>query len=152
MKLSTRIGIVAFTLGSCALAGYLRFQEVRTPREPAPLELFDTIQTQILAIRAQRYQDAYLKASSQYLDNHGLEGFIDTARGQCAILRQALRWEFGSVQEQEQATSVEVRFFLPGGNSVSATYSVIREDREWKIDHIGFEQPMHPRDLSGIRL
>ena len=152
MNLPARVSIVAFTLGSCALAAYLRLQEVRTPLEPEPSELFETIHTQILAIRAQRYQEAYLKASSQYMDNHGLEGFIDTARDDCAVVRQAVRWEFGPLQEDAQATSVEVRFFLPGGDALPVTYSVVHEDRQWKIDHIGFGLPVQPRALPGIRL
>lgn len=152
MKLSTRLGIVIFTLGSCALAAYLRFQEVRAPLDPAPYELFDTIQMQILALRAQHYQEAYLQASAQYMDTHGLDSFIETARGDCAVVRQALRWEFGPVKNDETATLVDVRFFMPGGDSLSATYSVVHENRQWKIDHIGFGTVLQSRALPGIRL
>jgi hypothetical protein len=152
MNLPTRVGIVAFTLGSCALAAYLRLQEVRSPFEPAPSELFETIHTQILAIRAQHYQEAYLKASSQYMDSHGLEGFLETARADCAVVRQALRWEFGPLRDDADATSVEVRFFMPGGDATTATYTVIHENRQWKIDHISFGQPVQPRALPGVRL
>lgn len=152
MKFSTRVGIVAFTFASCALAAYLRIQEVTAPMDPAPFELFDTIQIQIQAIRSQHYQEAYLQASSQYMDSHGLEGFIETARSDSAAVRQALRWEFGPVKESESETSVEVRFFLPGGDSLCATYSVVHENRQWKIDHISFGPTFQPRSIPGIRL
>jgi hypothetical protein len=152
MNLSTRIGIVVFTFASCALAAYLRIQEATAPKAPEPFELFETIQTQILAIRSQHYQEAYLQASSQYMDNHGLEGFIETARSDSAVVRQAMRWEFGTVQNHENETTVEVRFFLPGGDSLCATYSIVHENRQWKIDHIGFGPTFQPRSIPGIRL
>ncbi|RFC45135.1 MAG: protein of unknown function (DUF4864) [Verrucomicrobia bacterium] len=152
MKLSSRIGIVAFTLGSCALAAFLRFQETDPTREPAPFELFDAIQTQLLALRSQRYQAAYLQASSRYMDSHGLDGFIETARGDNAAIRQALRWEFGFVADRGEETAVDVRFFLPSGQSLSATYTVVRENREWKIDHVWFAPPSQPRAVAGLRL
>ena len=152
MKLSTRIGIVAFTIGSCALAAYLRFQEMDVPTGPVSSELFDTVQNQIVALRAQHYQAAYQQASSQYMDSHGLDGFIETARSDNTAVRQALRWEFGFVSDNEEDTSVEVRFFLPGGESLSATYTVVRENREWKIDHVWFAPPSQPRAIAGLRL
>jgi hypothetical protein len=152
MKLSTRLGIVAFTLGSCALALYMRVEEIGAPKTPVFFELFDTVQTQILALRGQHYQEAYLQASSHYMEVNGLDNFIETTRNDSSVIRQAMRWEFGSVTPGEEETSVEVRFFLPGGESACATYKVVYEDRLWKIDRVVITPTEEPRSVPGIRL
>ena len=152
MKLSTRIGIVAFTLGSCVLAAYIQLQESSTAAKVAPSELFDTIQTHVLALRSQHYQQAYLQVSSQRMERGGIEDFIASARGEFPTLRQAVRWEFGMVTETEDGTQVEVRFFLPGGDSLSANYTVVQENRSWKIDGVSFSTQTHARSLTGLRL
>lgn len=152
MRLSTRLGIVAFTFGSCALALYLRIEELNVQKSPVFFELFDTVQTQILAIRGQHYQEAYLQASAHYMDDHGLDKFIEAARSDSFLIRNALRWEFGPVTKGEEDTSVEVRFFLPGGDSACATYKVVYEDRLWKIDRVVFAPAVKARSVSGIRL
>lgn len=136
MKLSTRIGIVAFTLGSCALAAYLQKPEREALRDPSPFELYDTVQIQVLALRGQRYQEAYLQVSSRYMDHNDLERFIEAARGDVPAVRLAVRWEFGALENNGIETEVPVRFFLQSGEVFEAAYTVIREDRKWKIDHV----------------
>jgi hypothetical protein len=153
MRLSSRVGIVVFTLASCALATYLRIQEVSAEKQAAaPSELFDTIQTHLLALRAKRYKEAYLQASSRSADSGGIESFLETARSKSSIVRQALRWEFGMITEEDFQTDVDVRFFLPGGESQHCVFTVVRENRAWKIDGISFSSPTSPRSLTGLRL
>jgi len=136
MKLGTRIAIVAFTLGSCAVAAFLQKPEREALRDPSPVDLYDTIHTQVLALRAQRYQEAYLQVSSGYMDRNNLERFIESTRGDLPAVKQAVRWEFGALSQEGLETKVPVRFFLPNGDEFEALYSVIREDRRWKIDHV----------------
>lgn len=152
MKLSTRIGIVGFTLASCAFAAYLRYLEVAEFNAPATAELFQTVQSQITAIRSQHYDKAYLQASSRYNDNNGLERFMETTRGDSSAIRQAARWEFGMTENSGDETQLEVRFFMPGGDSLTAYYTVVRENREWKVDHVWFSTPTQPRAVGGLRL
>ena len=152
MKLSTRIGIVGFTLASCAFAAYLRYLEVREINDPAIAELFQTVQSQITAIRSQHYDKAYLQASSRYNDNNGLERFMETTRGDSSAIRQAVRWEFGMTESSGDETQLEVRFFMPGGDALTAYYTVVRENREWKVDHVWFSTPTQPRAVGGLRL
>jgi hypothetical protein len=152
MKLSTRIGIVGFTLASCAFAAYLRYLEVASFSDPATTELLQTVQAQITAIRSQHYDKAYLRASSRFNDNNGLERFLETTRGDSSAIRQALRWEFGMTESSEGETQLEVRFFMPGGDALTAHYTVVRENREWKVDHVWFSAPTQPRAIGGLRL
>lgn len=152
MKLSTRIGIVGFTFGSCALAAWLQHSEMAAQRDPSPFELYDAVQTQLTAIRAQHFQEAYLQASSRYMDTTNLEHFIETARGANATVRQATRWEFGCLTQTSGQAEVPVCFFIPNGEALDATYTLIRENRTWKIDHVQFSAPKASRSLAGLRL
>ncbi len=152
MKLSTRIGIVAFTLGSCVLAAVLQIREASHDSPPASFELFETVQTHLLALRAQHYQQAYLQVSGQSTEHGSLEAFVESARGSFPAVRQALRWEFGMVTDTEAGSDLEVRFFLPGGNSLLGVFSVVRENRAWKIDHFRHTTPTEARSLTGLRL
>lgn len=152
MKLGTRLFIVAFTLGSCALAAFLQLQENGGLTEPKPFELFDTIQTQLRAIRTQRYQQAYLQASSQYMDTTDLDRFIETARGTHSAIRQAVRWEFGMLSVEGSTAEVPVQFFLQNGELLPATYRMVRENRAWKIDSIELGELEQTRSVSGLRM
>lgn len=152
MKLGTRIFIVAFTLGSCALATFLQIQEGTILGEPKPFELFDTIQTQLRAIRTQRYQQAYLQASSQYMDTTDLERFMESVRGNHSAIREAVRWEFGILCLEGSTAEVPVRFFLQNGEVIQATYCLVREKRSWKIDRIEMGEAIQNRAIAGLRM
>ncbi len=152
MKLGTRISIVAFTLGSCLFAAYLEREERFTRDTQAPFVLFDAVQGQLSAIRAQRYQEAYFKASTQYMVDTDFDLFIQKARGCDAVLRQAVRWEFGIPSISGENAEVPVHFFLPGGDVIPASYALIRENRTWKIDDIQIADALPPRSAAGVRL
>jgi cation transport regulator ChaB len=152
MKLGSRICIVGFTLGSCALAAFLQLQENAGFAEPKPFELFDTVQTQLRAIRTQRYQQAYLQASSQYMDTNDLDRFIESARGTHSVIRQAVRWEFGILSVEGNLAEVPVQFFLHNGESVPATYRLVRETRAWKIDSVELGEAEQTRTTAGLRM
>lgn len=152
MRLRTRIFIVGFTLGSCALAAFLQFQENAGWAEPEPFELFETIQTQLKAIRTQRYQQAYLQASSQYVEANDFGRFIEATRGNQSVIRQAVRWEFGILFLEENAAEIPVFFFFQNGESQAATYRLVREKRSWKIDSVTIGEPTRTRSPAGLRL
>jgi hypothetical protein len=152
MKLRTRIFIVGFTLSSCALAAFLQFQENAEFAEPEPFELFETIQTQLKAIRTQRYQQAYLQASSQYMDSTDLGRFIDSTRGAHSAVRQAVRWEFGILQLVGYTAEIPVHFFLQTGEILPATYRLVREKNSWKIDSVEIGEAASPRTTAGLRM
>jgi hypothetical protein len=152
MKLRTRIFIVGFTLGSCALAAFLQVQDNAGLAEPKPFELFDTIQTQLRAIRTQRYQQAYLQASSQYMDTTDLDRFIESARGTQSAIRQAVRWEFGILSVEGNTAEVPVRFFLHNGELLPATYRLVRENRSWKIDSVELGEAVQTHSVAGLRM
>jgi len=152
MKLRTRIFIVGFTLGSCALAAFLQVQDNAGLAEPKPFELFDTIQTQLRAIRTQRYQQAYLQASSQYMDTTDLDRFIESARGTQSAIRQAVRWEFGILSVEGSTAEVPVRFFLHNGELLPATYRLVRENRSWKIDSVELGEAGRTHSVAGLRM
>ncbi len=152
MKLRTRIFIVGFTLGSCALAALLQFQENVSASDPEPFELFETIQTQLKAVRTLRYQQAYLQASSQYMDTTDLGKFIASTRGTYSVIRQAVRWEFGIVSRVGHTAEIPVHFFLQTGEVLPATYRLVREKGVWKIDCVETGEPTQARGTTGLRI
>jgi hypothetical protein len=152
MKLGTRICIVGFTLGSCAVAAFLQRHENAILAEPKPFELFDTIQTHLRAIRTQKYQQAYLQASSQYMDTTDLDRFIESARGTHSAIRQAVRWEFGILALEGSTAEVPVRFFLHNGELLPATYRLVYENRSWKIDSVESGEMEQARTVAGLRM
>jgi hypothetical protein len=152
MRLRTRISIVGFTLGSCALAALIQFQDNAAFREPEPSELFDTVQSQLRAIRTQHYQQAYLQASSQFIDANDLDRFIESTRASHSAIRQAVRWEFGMISVDEGTADVPVNFFLQNGEFLPATYRLVRENRAWKIDSVNWEDASQARAVPGLRM
>ena len=152
MRLRNRVGIVAFTIGSCVLAAVVQKPEHEALRDPQPLELYDTVQAQLLALRAQRYQEAYLQVSSRYMNRNDLERFVESSRGNLSGVRQAVRWEFGPIENLGIETEVPVRFFLPNAGTFQATYSIIREDRRWKIDRVRGEAVRSGANPAGVRI
>lgn len=152
MRLQTRIFIVGFTLGSCALAALLQSQEEARVAAPEPFELFETIQTQLKAVRTHRYQQAYLQASSQYMDTTDLGRFIDATRGAYSVIRQAVRWEFGIVSRTGDTAEIPVNFFLQTGEVLPATYRLVRERRVWKIDRVDTGEAAQTRGTTGLRI
>lgn len=152
MRLRTRIAIVGFTLGSCALAAFIQFQDNAVFRDPTPSELFDTVQSQLRAIRTHHYQQAYLQASSQYIDTNDLDRFIESTRASHSAIRQAMRWEFGMVSVDSANADVPVNFFLQNGECLPATYRLVRENRAWKIDNVSWEDASQARAIPGLRM
>ncbi|MEI6714276.1 MAG: DUF4864 domain-containing protein [Verrucomicrobiota bacterium] len=153
MKFGTRVAIVVLTLGACALAAMVQIQERAIEREPVPSELFDVVQAGILALRAQHYQQAYLQASSHYQDRFNLDRFIEMARADCVSIRQAVRWEFGVPKPDGPTVEVPVNFFLQPGEVLQAAFTLVRENRSWKIEHVKIPLTSSPpRTVGGIRL
>lgn len=153
MKLGTRLGIVIFTLGACAFAGYVQFQERAIEREPVPSELFDVVQSGIIGLRSQHYQQVYLQASARCKDRLTLDSFIDSARTDFLSLRRAVRWEFGGPVSAATGVTVPVRFFTESGDILETAFTLVREDRSWKIEHFSVSPTaLPPRTIGGIRL
>ena len=153
MKLHTRWAIVLLTFGCCITAAFLQLKERAAEREPVPSELFDVIQAGILALRAQQYQQAYLRASSRYQERLNFEHFIEMARADCVSIRQATRWEFGLPKSDGPSVEVPVHFFLRPGEMLAASFTLVREDHSWKIEHVHIPlRTVQSKSLGGIRL
>ena len=153
MKLRTRVGIVVFTLGTCFLSAWIQIKERRAERDPVPSELFDVVQSGILALRAQRYEQAYLQASTAYRERLQLDHFVEMARSDCVAIRQAIRWEFGMPAARGSTTEVPVHFFLRSGEVLHAAFTLVRESRAWKMERVHIPlRPEPARVLGGMRL
>ena len=86
------------------------------------------------------------------MDANDLRRFIEATRGSQSAIRQAIRWEFGILSLEADTAEVPVRFFLQSGESLPATYHLVREKRLWKIDGVVFGEPAQTRATAGLRL
>lgn len=153
MSLVTRILIVVCTLLACVGAWDVQRRDQRAARNPVATDLFEIIDSQILSLRQQHYQQAYLQASRTLQNTHGLDGFMEAARLDGVTLRQALRWEFGCPEEMDGGWEVPVWFFSKNGDLNRAFFFLVRESGAWKIDWMRMgAQPEPPRHVSGLRL
>ncbi len=153
MRRATRWSIVIATFGACIFSGFIQIRERAIEKEPVPSELFDVIQAGILGLRAQHYQQVYRQASSRYQDRLDFEHFIETARADCVALRQANRWEFGVPKNDGQDIVVPVYFFLQSSEVLPALFTLVREDRAWKIEHVHLPvRTVQNKAIGGIRL
>lgn len=149
----TRWGIVVSALGTCIFATVAQFQEQARRKDPPPSELFDVIQAGILGLRSQQYHQVYRQASSSYREQLDFDHFRETARGEAAAIRRAIRWEFGALKTEAEGIEVPVHFFLPSSEVYPAKFTLVRENHAWKIQSV--QLPPHsvqPKTVSGIRL
>jgi hypothetical protein len=153
MNLFTRIGIVLCTLLACYSAWDAQRRDKLAARDPLATDLYDVIQSQVVSLRQQRYQQAYLQVSRTYQNSLGLEGFLEAARMDGMAIRQAARWEFGAPEEKESNWEVPVFFYSPQGDLTRAVFLVVRENGVWKIDWLRVAaRADSARSVAGIRL
>jgi hypothetical protein len=153
MRPFTRWGVVLATLGTCAVAALLQIQEQALRKDPPPSELFDVIQTGILGLRSQAYQQVYRQASRNYQERQDFDQFRESARSDSLAIRRAIRWEFGVPRPDSQGIEVPVHFFLQSSEVFPAKFTLVRENHAWKIESVQLPvTTLQPKALGGIRL
>jgi hypothetical protein len=153
MSRRARILIVFCTLMACVFAWDAQRRDKLAVRNPLVTDVYDLVHSQVISLRQQRYQQAYLQVSRTYQDRFGLEGFLEAARLEGMAIRQSARWEFGALEEKETGWEVPVYFYSPHGDLLRAVFCVVRESGAWKIDWMRVSaRSESPRGVSGIRM
>lgn len=153
MTIYTRVGIVVCTVGACLMGWETQRREQFAMREPDPVELFDTVQIHLSAIRLQHYRQAYLQVSTGYQDRRDVERFVESVRVDALAVRQAARWEFGAPAFSGDVAEVPVTFFMPSGDVFSGEIALVRESRSWKVDWIWISsRPCSAKTVPGTRV
>jgi len=134
MNRTTKLCLLAALFVTCAAATlFQRVLERRWQATP-PGELYDVVWKQLSAFRADDYSGAYRQVSMGFQEKFNLEAFTDLARTEYPGLLRATRVEFGAVRFEGRRAFIPAYFFLPEGDIVPCTYSLIREEDGWKID------------------
>jgi hypothetical protein len=153
MNLFSRVLIVVCTFMACVCAWDAQRRDKNAARNPSASELYEVIQTQILSLRQQRYQEAYLQVSRTYQNIHGIESFLEAARLDGLAIRQAARWEFGALEEKDSGWEVPVYLYSHRGDVLRSVFQVVRENGSWKIDWMRVASHFEPpRSVTGVRL
>lgn len=150
-----RLGKLTILLCSLAICGAAAMvhREFEARREAAkPAELYAVVWRQIIAFRGADFSQAYQQVSSTFQEHVNIEAFGDLVRTDYPDLLRADRIEFGDVHFVAGHAIIQVYFILPEGEIVPCIYSLVNEERVWKIDRVRVEKRWPTgRRLGGMR-
>ena len=143
---------LALLFSICLTAALVQAWQQREREAMKPAELFNVVNRQIAAFRADDYASAYEQVSTGFQEKFNITSFTDLARSEYPLLSRADRVEFGPVHWDGRHAIVPVYFFLPDGEVVPCLYSLVQEDAEWKIDAVRVQKRWPAgRRLGGMR-
>jgi hypothetical protein len=152
MRREIKMGVVLGCFGLCVVAAFVqRAFELRRMRV-RPAELYEVVSRQVNAFHEADYSRAYQQVSSGFQERFNVEAFTELARKEYPEIARADRVEFGPVRFGGRHAVVQVYFFTRSGDVVPCIYSLIYEERGWKIDGARIEKRW-PRGgrLGGMR-
>ena len=152
-KLRLRI-LLLVALFSVCLSGALwrSYDQHRQRASVAPVELWEVVWRQVLAVRESDFAGAYQQASLSFQERYDLDAFTDLARSEYPALRMAERVECGAVRWDGQYAIVPTYFFLPEGEVLPCLYCLVCEENVWKIDAMRVQRRWPAgRRLGGMR-
>ncbi len=132
VKISLLLGFFAL----CGSALLFVHRSGHAAPAPAPHELFDAVNSQLAAFRADDFPGAYHRASSGVQQKFTLQQFEQMVRSNYTTMMHAQRVEFGSVQFDRGNALVQVFFFVEGGSVRSFLYTLVSEGAAWKIQGV----------------
>ena len=139
MNAITKAGFLVFFLSLCGAAGFIsHYFQPRMVPAPAPRELYSVVNNQLSAVRAEDFPRAYRDAAANVQQKFSLAQFEALIRQDYPAMTHPDRVEFGVVRAEGSAALVQVFFISDDGTARSFLYSLVAEDRAWKID--GVEQ------------
>ena len=152
MNRTARICLLAALFGVCGIAALFQSQIERRRQATPPSQLYAVVWKQIAAFRDDDYASAYRQVSMSFQEKFNIEAFTDLARTEYPAIVRATRVEFGAVHFEGRHAIIPAYFFLPDGDIIPCTYSLVNEDDVWKIDgaHVLRRWPVGRR-LGGMR-
>ncbi len=135
--------------GSAALLSY--YMHGYTDRVK-PVDLYEVVNSQLNAVRAEDFPRAYQQASASFQQRVNVGQFAEMIRTDFPGIVRAQRVEFGAFHCVGRRATLQV-FFIDGEGAVlPCIYSLVSEGDSWKIDgaRIMNRWPAGSR-LGGIR-
>jgi Domain of unknown function (DUF4864) len=134
MTRTTKLSILAAVFVLCGASALVQNRFEQDRQTVPPSELYEVVRKQIHAFRDADFASAYRQVSSSFQERMNMEAFSDLARTEYPGIARAERVEFGAVQVEGRHAIVPVYFFLQDGDVIPCVYSLVNEDRSWKID------------------
>lgn len=133
MSRFAKASLLLFFFSLCGAAFFITHRVREWTPAPAPHELFAVVNDQLAAFRAADFPGAYRRATTGVQQKFTLEQFEAMVRRNYAEMANARRVEFGSVKVEGSTALVQVFFFAGDGSVRVFLYSLISEERGWKI-------------------
>lgn len=117
--------------GTAALVNYylqLRVEQVR------PVELYEVVNSQLSAFRADDFSRAYQHASTSFQQKFNVGQFTAMIRTNYAGIVDAERVEYGTFECRGHRAMLQVFFIDGSGRVTPCIYNLIIEGDGWKID------------------
>lgn len=128
-----KASLLLFFFSLCGVAIFVTHEIRERIPAPAPHELFAVVNDQLAAFRAEDFPGAYRYAATGVQQKFTLHQFESMVRRDYAEMAHAQRVEFGSVKIEGSTALVQVFFFAGNGSARCFIYSLISEDRGWRI-------------------
>ncbi len=152
MSRSTKLIILGAFFVVCATSTLVQGWRQGSVAAPKPTDLYEVVWQQVVAFRADDFASAYRQVSSDFQERFDFDAFTDLARSDLPAIRVAERVEFGALKRDGARVVVTAYFFLPGGEVLPCLYSLVREEKGWKIDAVRVQKRWPAgRRLGGMR-
>lgn len=117
--------------GSAAMLSY--YTHVYTGRVN-PVDLYEAVNSQLNAFRAEDFPRAYQQASSGFQQRVNVGQFAELIRADFPGIVRAQRVEFGAFECLGRRATLQVFFIDREGAVFPCIYSLVSEGDAWKID------------------
>ena len=152
MTRRVKLLIVGFFFAVCFSSAWVQSHQERQRALQRPNDLFDVVWAQIEAFKSADYASAYEQISNDFQERFDQAAFEDLARSDYPLLARADRVEFGAVQWHGRAAIVPAYFFMSEGEVVPCLFSLVYEQKTWKIDAVRVQKRWPAgRRLGGMR-
>ena len=129
-----KITLLLFFFCTWATAALLHYYAELRPERMHPSELYDVVQRQLQACRANNYPSAYRQVSSSFQQHWSFSEFSGMMQTSSLRILKAERVEFGPWECRGRHAMVEVFFVNADGTVYPCIYTLINEGDHWKID------------------
>ena len=129
-----KVTLLLFFFCVCATSVLLHYAEETRTERLRPVDLYDVVQRQLEACRANNFPTAYGQVASTFQQRCSLDEFSGLVQASCGRIRQAERVEYGAWERRGRHAMVEVFFIAHDGSVYPCIYTFISEGAEWKID------------------
>jgi Domain of unknown function (DUF4864) len=141
--------LTSFFVVSAAAAVATHVWRQREEAEFDPKPLYGVIFEQFEACRSDDFDKAYGKASRGAQEHFTLVQYVSKIRTEYGRISQPQRLHFGSTSLESHRAMVEVYFMSARGQVTPALFTMIQENRVWRIENFEVFETWPPGRLLG---